>query len=263
VSRAGAPAQALTPMALPNGTAVLQLNPEETSLQYRDIVATRAYLQHGLALAPGAVVFDVGANIGISALFFHWEAADVTVHAFEPAPLMYEALVRNVAAHGVRGATYRCALGREPGTARLAFYPLVTAMSSLYADRDHDAEVTRTFLVNSGFDQYDVDDLMAGRHVTEEQACEVRTLSDVVAEAGVDRIDLLKINVEKAECDVMAGIAEADWPRVRQLVMQVHDLDGRVAAVERDLAARGYEVTVDQDPLLAGTDVFDLFARRP
>ncbi|HEY7200508.1 MAG TPA: FkbM family methyltransferase, partial [Candidatus Dormibacteraeota bacterium] len=208
------------------------------------------------------VVFDVGANIGLSALFFHWEAPGTRIFAFEPAPVMHEALCRNLAAHGVNAAIYDCALGRAPGRARLVYYPLVTAMSSIYAEREHDAEVTRTFLINSGFDDADVAELMEGRHVSDEVWCAVRTLSDVVAEAAVERIDLLKINVEKAESDVLTGIEERDWPRIRQLVMQVHDIDGRVAEVERDLAGRGYEVAVDQDPLLARTDIFDLFARR-
>lgn len=253
----------LRPMRLPNGAEVLQLNPEETSLQYRDIVATRAYVQHGVCVEPGSTVFDVGANIGISALFFHWEGPGVRVFAFEPAPVMHEALRANLAAHGVDAVIYDCALGRTPGETTLTYYPFVTAMSSVYAEREHDVAVTRTFLVNSGFDPEDVDDLLVGRHVTEEVRCPVRTVSEVVAEAGVERIDLLKINVEKAESEVMAGIDEDDWPRVRQLVMQVHDVDGRVAAVREDLARRGYAVTVDQDPLLAGTDVFDLYAAAP
>ena len=76
-------------------------------------------------------------------------------------------------------------------------------------------------------------------------------------------VALLKVNVEKAECDVLAGLDARDWPRVRQITMQVHDLDaGRVAAVRRDLERRGFAVAVDQDPLLAGTEIFDLFAWR-
>jgi hypothetical protein len=132
----------------------------------------------------------------------------------------------------------------------------------MYADPEHDADVTRTFLVNSGFDAADVADLVPGRHAGEPFACELRTASQVIAEHGVERIDLLKVNVEKAERDVLDGIEERDWPKVRQITMQVHDLDGRVEAMRAELAGRGFEVEVDQDPLLRTTDIFDLYARR-
>jgi 31-O-methyltransferase len=241
---------ALTRMRLPNGTAVLQLNPAETGLQYRDIVATRAYLQHGLTVEPGDTVVDVGANVGISCLFFHWEAPGVRVVAVEPVPLLHEALEANLREHGVDGVALRCGLASEPGTAELTYYPAVTVMTSLYGDPEHDAAVTRAFLHNSGFAPADVDDFVADRHAAETVDCELRTLSDVLADEGVGEVGLL-------------GVAEEDWPRIRQLTMQVHDLDaGHVAAVRDELAGRGYDVAVDQDPLLAGTDIHDVFAVR-
>src|SRR5438132_5849777 len=146
----------LMPMRLPNGTTVVQLNPAETSLQYRDIVATRAYLQHGLTVEPGATVFDVGANIGISSLFFHWEAEAVRIFAFEPVPTLFEALEANMERHDVDAVLFQCGLSRETGRAHLTCYPEVTVMSSAYADPEYDAAVTRTFLLNSGFDRQDV-----------------------------------------------------------------------------------------------------------
>ena len=100
--------------------------------------------------------------------------------------------------------------------------------------------VTRQFLVNSGFSDDDVVDLMRGRHETRTQECRLRTVSDVLAEEGVTRVDLLKINVEKAERDVLAGIVEADWPKIRQITMQVHEIDDGVQAVSRELTARGF-----------------------
>jgi 31-O-methyltransferase len=255
-------AAALTRMRLPNGCGVLQVNQAETSLQYRDIVATRAYLAHALRLERGATVFDVGANIGISTLFFHWEAPDVRVFSFEPVPILFEALAANVASHGVDAVLFDCGLGRARGRTRLVYYPDVTVMSSAYADPEHDAAVTRAFLVNSGFGPEDVDDLMRDRHETETVECELRTVSDVINEHAVERVDLLKVNVEKAEADVLEGIEECHWPKVRQVTMQVHDVAGRARTMCRDLERRGFESHLDQDPLLAGTDIFDLYARR-
>src|SRR4029453_14132615 len=43
----------------------------------------------------------------------------------------------------------------------------------------------------------------------------------------------------------------------------VHDLDGRLAQVRSLLSARGFEVAVVQDPVLAATGLHEIFARRP
>jgi acyl carrier protein len=51
------------------------------------------------------------------------------------------------------------------------------------------------------------------------------TLAEVVA---AHRIDLLKIDVEKAEADVLAGIDPATWEKIDQVVLEVHDLPGRL-----------------------------------
>ena len=46
---------------------------------------------------------------------------------------------------------------------------------------------------------------MTGSSATTVSA-QLRTLSSVIAEEGIDRIDLLKINVEKSELDVLLGL---------------------------------------------------------
>ncbi|MDG4797030.1 FkbM family methyltransferase [Micromonospora sp. WMMD1082] len=248
-------------MRLPNGCDVAQLNAGETSLMYRNIVTGRAYLQHGVTLTPGGTVFDVGANVGIASLFFHWEAGS-RVLAFEPAPRCYQALAANFAEHGVRGAAYPFALSDRSGSAVLTNYPEITAMTSFHADREYDEQLTRTFLANSGFDTDDIEEMVAGRHHSETLTCELRTFSDVADELGGAPIDLVKINVEKAEVEVLRGIAERHWPAIRQVVVQLHDIAGRLHHLRQELTGRGYRVGVAQDPLLTGTDIVELFAVR-
>ncbi len=60
--------------------------------------------------------------------------------------------------------------------------------------------------------------------------CRLRTLSEVIESEGVTRIDLLKVDVEGAEAAVLDGCAEKDWPRIRQVVVEVHDADGTARA---------------------------------
>jgi len=55
-------------VALPDGLEVSQTNVLETYLRYAKIFETSSYLKHGLTLEPRSCVFDVGANIGLTAL---------------------------------------------------------------------------------------------------------------------------------------------------------------------------------------------------
>jgi acyl carrier protein len=69
--------------------------------------------------------------------------------------------------------------------------------------------------------------------------------------------------VEKAEEAVLAGIDAADWAKIRQVVVEVHDIDGRLAQVRARLEALGFVVAVEQDAWLAETAIVCLYARRP
>ncbi|MES9504717.1 FkbM family methyltransferase [Streptomyces koyangensis] len=249
-------------MKLPNGLTAHHVNAGETALLYRDIFVERCYMQHGITLSPGDTVFDVGANIGMASLFFHLEFAGLVFHAFEPAPVPHAALSANFATHEIAGTVTACALSDRSGTAKLSYYPNSSSMSSFHADPAAEAALMRTFLERSGFDEEDVDDMVDGRHVVQLIECPVRTLSEVIAERGVTTIDLLKIDVEKSELEVLRGLSEADWPRIRQVVAEVHDIDGTLDAFLSLLYGHGFTVALEQDELLGGTEIYEAFAVR-
>jgi hypothetical protein len=97
----------------------------------------------------------------------------------------------------------------------------------------------------------------------EQVRCDIRTVSDIVEEYNIKRIDLLKVDVEKAELEVLKGIASSDWPNVQQVVMEVHDLDGRLQAITALLKNNGIaNVIAEQEPALRGSNVYALYAAR-
>lgn len=87
---------------------------------------------------------------------------------------------------------------------------------------------------------------IAARVRTKRVECELTTVSAAMREHGITTVDLAKIDVEGAEWAVLEGIDEADWPRIRQLALEVHDVDGRVARTRELLEAKGYCVVVDE-----------------
>lgn len=259
-------------VTLADGLEVHCLNVEEAKFLHDEIYRDGAYLQHGITLSDGAVVIDVGANIGMFAIAVSQRWKGVRVHCFEPIPEVFEALQANTVLHGLDAKLHPIALGEHEGEVAFTFYPRNTVMSGRHANNAADRATTEAFLANRSpaFAAWTQDDRFS-RHAealvdrlfeSREVRCPVRRLTDVLAEEGVDRVDLLKIDVEKSEHEVLAGVLESDWARIRQVAVEVHDIDGRLDGLARDFGRRGYRVVTEQDPLLAGTAIHTLYAIR-
>lgn len=255
-------------LRLPNGMEVFPQSRVEAEHFYDDLFEKRIYLRHGVTLEHGDCVFDVGGNIGMFALFAHWHAPGARVWTFEPAPPLYARLCANLALNGAEARAFNVGIAEAERTARFTFYPNSSGMSSFYADAEEEREVLRAMMRRqreegvAGMEtllEYG-EELLDERFRAVEMECRLRPLSTILREEGVERIDLLKIDVQKAEADVLRGIEEEDWPRIRQVVMEVHDLSGRLAEVSRFLEARGFRVAVEQDEAVEGSILYNLFA---
>lgn len=127
---------------------------------------------------PGGTFVDVGANIG----FYSVPAArlvgpDGRVIAIEAHPYTFEFLRRNIARNGATNvAAIQCAVGDGPGTVSMIYCEANAGGTQVGADRRH----------------HGVD-------------VAVRSLDAILAEAGVARVDYLKIDVEGYELPVLRG----------------------------------------------------------
>jgi len=250
---------------LPNGLEVAHLNAGETDWLYHEIFEEDSYAHFGIHLPEeGARVFDVGANIGLFTLWVNQHSQGARVFAFEPSPPTFEVLRTNAELYDLDVELFNCGIGDREGFKTFTFYPKVSASSGFYADAAEDEAVTRAFIGHQGGELAEyADELLEGRFDSRSFECPVRTLSSIIAERGVERIDLLKVDVEKSELQVLEGIAERDWPKIHQIVMEVHDRDGELEAIRSLLEARGFSVAIEEAALLEGTGLFNLYGRRP
>lgn len=85
----------------------------------------------------------------------------------------------------------------------------------------------------------------------------------MIRDNGIPVIDLLKVDVEKSELDVLRGIEPEHWPIIRQIVAEVHDIDGRLDTVVGLLRDRGFRTSVEATDDLAGTGMYSVHAARP
>ena len=179
-------------------------------------------------LAPGSVFVDVGSNVGGYAFWAASLAGESgRVLAFEPDPALARQLRYNVGANGAEDyiQVVEAAVGASPGKDELL--PGVR---------------------NSGENR-----LAGGRSgAVDGFPVRVVALAAAVEEAGLDRIDCLKVDVEGREADVLkpffAVASQRLWPRIL-----VIELPGNPPAnpspegtedLERWIVARGYRLVL-------------------
>jgi FkbM family methyltransferase len=175
----------------------------------------------------GGLAIDVGANVGAHTLSMARAVGPRgQVLAFEPNPPVRAALVHNLSLNGIEHVrVFDCALGREPGILPLRVpkssspeFSNIGIASFVALDTPHD-------LVN----------------------VEVRTLDDVLASLGLDRVDTVKIDVNGYEMTTLSGM-RACLERYRPMVIFEYDAwawqqaQARPADAVELLQSAGYEV---------------------
>jgi FkbM family methyltransferase len=171
-------------------------------------------------LAGQSVVVDLGANIGVFAIYAALGASRARVYAYEASPSLYRLLRENVRLndreHSI--ACYQCAVAGE------------AADRELYLEG---ADVFFPTLVPPA----------AGAAARVQVRC--TTLDEILARQGLAQVDLLKIDIEGAEYEVLYGAGDA-LEGVREIRMEYHTLDAterNVGALTRFLTGRGYRIT--------------------
>lgn len=256
------------PWELPNGLAVFHHNRSETEFVYRELFEEGGCLRHGPPLDPGACIFDVGANVGLFALYAALHCPRARIFAFEPIPPVFDTLQLNTRLYALDATLFDCGLASVEGSAMFSYYPNATILSGRFADEKDDREAVRHYLVAhqeetaESLDEVDLSDILDRRLGIQQFACRTRTLSQVIRETGVDRIDLLKVDVEKSELDVLLGIEPGHWGLVQHIVVEVHDIDGRLNRVRHLLEDAGFRLVVEQDVLLRATNIVSVHGWR-
>lgn len=132
------------------------------------------------------VIVDIGSNIGLSALFWLTRNDESYVYCYEPSPVSYERLERNLHTHLNRVSLNRAAVSDFAGMVRLGLEP-----SGVYSSLD----------------------LVSDMSVE----CKVVHINDVLEKAlqRHDSIDVLKVDSEGHEIRTLKAIKPEYWNRIR------------------------------------------------
>lgn len=275
---------------LPNGQKAFCHDKREAAFVYEQV---KQYLKHGIELQPGDTVFDIGANIGLfSMMAYEKSHHDIRLFSFEPIPVTYQLLKANmVQLNSTQLTTLNCGLADKPGTMVFAYYPNLTTLSTAYYNTENTSEMHQQLKQSVLMNLEEVPDSIRDSYMlfrilrwlppsirtyvvdwmvkksfkkVEKINCQLRTVSEIIEEYQIEQIDLLKVDVEKSELAVLEGISLQDWPKIKQTVMEIHDLDNRLEIIKECLKTQGLsKIVIEQEPTLQGSNVYSLYAMRP
>lgn len=263
---------------LPNQLPIAHLNPYETDYVYTEIFGDRCYMKHGITLRPGDTVIDIGANIGLFSLFVQQEAPGARIYAFEPSPPAFRALQCNAELYLPNAKVFNCGIAEAAQSATFTFYQNSSVFSSFHAEAEADRTAIRTVVENmvrkgqkSALDPADlasiVDELMVGRMASQTLTCQLYALADIIQAEQITQIDLLKIDAEKSETAILRGLRAEDWPKIKQIVIEVHEQGTPYARPILDevmalLGQHGFTCAVEEETFLHNSGLYNVFATR-
>lgn len=271
---------------LPNGLTLETSSSREGAFLLSELFERDSYTRHGIDLADGATVLDVGANVGAFSVALAQQYRDLRLVLFEPIPETFTLLQHNaerlltsaqvtLVNAGVSSAPGRMTFHVPPQSTMATAYPTsrtaatrggekrgletwvragledfrqarqIRPRMAAAMERGLESRVLRPIILAAILTVAGASSI-AGRIRTKHVECELTTISAAMRDYGITTVDLAKIDVEGAEWAVLEGIDEGDWPRIRQLVLEVHDVDARVARMRELLTAKGYQVLVDE-----------------
>jgi FkbM family methyltransferase len=170
-----------------------------------------------------SVIVDLGASVGVFSVYAASTARNVRIYAYEPMPASFALVEENVRLNGKeRSVTaFNYAVGGEAGPRDLFiagtdfFFPTLLGPSQ---QGNGDA-----------------------KHIT----VHCTTLEEILTANKLDRVDLLKMDIEGAEYEFFYKAPASAFAKVREIRMEYHNLDEQernLEAMKRFLTGQGFKV---------------------
>ena len=149
------------------------------------------------------LIIDAGANIGCVTLYMKYHFPKANIICFEPEKTLYSLLRSNIENNKLKGIeTHNCALGAEDGQCKLF------SSKDIHLSGGLGNSIKKDWGIQESLNSYDCSGLVS-----------VRRLSKFINK----KVDYLKIDVERAEIDVLTEI-QSKLDLVKQIHIEVHSL---------------------------------------
>ena len=187
-----------TILVVPGSGSLVEVRPGSTDVDvFAAVFLAREYELSALA-APIRVILDLGANIGLSSVFFAQQYPEARVVAVEPEAGNFRLLRRNA--------------GDWPGIipVQAAVWPEDTTLHLQTRDADGNK------MGDWGF-------RTVVAPVAEEAKVEALSIPTLMRRHGIELIDILKVDIEGAEFELFGRGTEAWLPFTRCVIIKTHE----------------------------------------
>lgn len=250
---------------LPNGLKFLNKNHKETRVVFKEVFENKTYLNNGIEIKDGDTIIDVGANAGMFSLQIGLHFPKAKIFAMEPIPETFRYLQLNAELYDLNIELFNQGAADSNRTTTFGYYPLCTTISGQFPDKKCEKDVLECYyerLENCEENKENIDKVLDDVTQYESVECELVKLSTLIEDHKIEKIDLLKIDVEKSEIEVLNGIDELHWSLIKQLVIEVHDNDSNLKWVENFLLNKGYNVYIEEDSLVKNSKLYNVYASK-
>ena len=193
-----------------DGLAWEYISSEESEFLYDEIFVKEVYMQHGIQLQDGAIVIDVGANIGLFSLYCVRHLKSLSLICIEPLPPNFNALRRNLADYARKSNEkyaikfIECAVGNilETNTGSdFSFYPDNPGESTRYPKE----RLNQRNILLDAAQQSDIEEIrgmgcettLEGEGNKEDRYvynCQIKSIESILTEQNIQSVDLIKVS---------------------------------------------------------------------
>ncbi len=186
------------------------VNPEQATIYHlANSLSKLTKLVQAIPNTQAPVILDVGANCGLFSVLAAQHYPSARIYAFEPAPDLSVLANKNLEGHG--GIVIQKAVAGESGKTTLFI--------------NNNSQQTNSIIRSA---------VMAAGKLTGEYEVKTISLDDFVKAEGIEKIDVLKIDVQGAESLVLAGASEA-LKKTSALIVEISFLDPNAPALVQSL----------------------------
>ncbi|KAE9578090.1 Methyltransferase sdnD [Colletotrichum fructicola] len=237
---------------LANGLSCYTSGETEARFIYNEIWEEHCY--DGPELSENPVIVDAGANIGLFSIYMKKKYPTAKIIAFEPAPESFATLHRNFELNAISGVeAHQCGLGPTASAEKLTFYPTFPGNSTLRPE----TKKSTYEAIAERFGQEFVDTNFGNPHFVD---IKIERLSRFLD--GVERIDLLKVDVEGSELGVLQGVDDEHWKLIRNVVLETTESSGDRQKIEDLLRQKGFKVVREGAAFDSNMEFFVIRAHR-
>lgn len=268
-------AKKLLTARLDDGTEVYCLRvPEAVVLDSH----VEGYMGNGIDIKDGDIVFDIGANIGLLGVRACQRFPNTKVYAFEPIPDIFAAAKANADKFGKGNYTViPLGVSSEEGELTFTYFPNAPALSTSdpgqwdidpkqfeNAVKGNLENMPARYRLLRFMPRFLMP--MIARQIKSGSVtvnCKLTTVSKVMEDNNIPKIDLLKVDCEGAELAVLKGIKPEHWPLIGKVVAEVHDVEGRLDTVTALLKQHGFNnIHKEKEKGFEKTQLTNIFATR-